>query len=55
EKPADYGWYLDMLQYGIPPSAGFGIGIERLTRFVCGLKSIWEARPYPKVSGIISP
>lgn len=55
EKPADYGWYLDMLQYGIPPSAGFGIGIERLTRFVCGLTSIWEARPYPKVSGIISP
>ncbi|MFQ6124513.1 MAG: asparagine synthetase A [Candidatus Heimdallarchaeota archaeon] len=55
ESPEDYGWYLDMLQYGIPPSAGFGIGIERLTRFVCGLTSIWEARPYPKVSGIISP
>ncbi len=52
---ADYGWYLDMLQYGIPPSAGFGIGIERLTRYVCGLASIWEARPYPKVSGVLSP
>lgn len=55
EKPTDYGWYLDMLKYGIPPSSGFGIGIERLTRFICGLTSIWEARPYPKVSGIISP
>jgi asparaginyl-tRNA synthetase len=55
EKLDTYQWYLDMLQYGIPPSAGFGIGIERLTRFVCGLASIWEARPYPKVSGVISP
>ncbi len=55
ESTADYGWYLDMLQYGIPPSAGFGIGIERLTRYVCGLASIWEARPYPKVSGVLSP
>ncbi|MFQ6086559.1 MAG: amino acid--tRNA ligase-related protein [Candidatus Bathyarchaeia archaeon] len=31
EDPAEYGWYLEMLKEGIPPSAGFGIGIERLT------------------------
>ncbi len=55
EDPRKYGWYLEMLKYGIPPSAGFGIGIERLTRFICGLKNIWEARPYPKVAGIVSP
>ncbi len=55
EDPAKYGWYLDMLQEGIPPSAGFGIGIERLTRYVCGLQAVWEARPYPKVAGVYSP
>ena len=55
EDPAKYGWYLDMLREGIPPSAGFGIGIERLTRYICGLKAIWEARPYPKVAGVYSP
>ena len=55
EDPSAYGWYLDMLREGIGPSAGFGIGIERLTRYVCGLKAVWEARPYPKVAGIYSP
>ena len=55
EDPAKYGWYLDMLREGIPPSAGFGIGIERLTRYICGLKAVWEARPYPKVAGVFSP
>ncbi len=55
ENPAKYEWYIEMLKFGIPPSAGFGIGVERLTRYVCGLKAIWEARPYPKVAGIYSP
>lgn len=55
EDPSKYGWYLDMLREGIPQSSGFGIGIERLTRYVCGLGAIWEARPYPKVAGVYSP
>lgn len=55
EDPARYGWYVDMLHYGVLPSAGFGIGVERLTRYICGLESVWEARPFPKVAGIASP
>ncbi|MFB0569315.1 MAG: amino acid--tRNA ligase-related protein [Nitrososphaeria archaeon] len=55
EDPARYGWYIDMLRYGVLPSAGFGIGIERLTRYVCGLEAVWEARLFPKVAGIPSP
>jgi len=55
EDPSQYGWYLDMLKAGIPPSAGFGIGVERLTRFICGLENIWDAVPFPKVAGIPSP
>jgi len=55
ENPSKYGWYLDMLREGIPPSSGFGIGMERLTRYVCGLHAVWEARPYPKVPGVYSP
>ncbi len=35
----------------LPPSAGFGIGIERLTRFIYGLKNIEEASLFPKVPG----
>ncbi len=55
EDPGAYGWYLEMLGEGVPPSAGLGIGVERLTRFVCGLEKIWEAVPFPKVPGIVSP
>ncbi|MCS7124383.1 MAG: asparagine synthetase A [Candidatus Bathyarchaeota archaeon] len=55
EDPSQYGWYLDMLKVGIPPSAGFGIGVERLTRFICGLENIWDAVPFPKVAGVLSP
>lgn len=55
ENPANYSWYLEMLKEGIPPSAGFGIGVERLTRFLCGLATIWEARLCPKLPGIHSP
>jgi asparaginyl-tRNA synthetase len=55
EDPGAYGWYLEMLREGIQPSAGFGIGVERFTRYVCGLDKIWEAVPFPKVPGIASP
>jgi asparaginyl-tRNA synthetase len=53
ENPAEYSWYLEMLQEGIHPSAGFGIGVERLTRFICGVDHIWECTPFPKVPGIL--
>ncbi len=53
--PEEYSWYLQMLKEGVPHSVGFGIGVERLTRWICGLKTIWEAVPFPKVPGISSP
>ncbi|MFN7106008.1 MAG: asparagine synthetase A [Pyrobaculum sp.] len=53
EDPARYQWFLEMLKELYPlQTAGFGIGIERLTRFLCGLRALWEARPYPKLAGI---
>lgn len=55
EDPADYGWYMEMLEDGVPLTAGFGIGLERLTRFICGLDSVVDARPFPKVPGVKSP
>ncbi len=55
ENPAKYRWYLDMVRAGIPRSAGFGIGIERLTRYIGGLDAVWQAAAYPKVPGVESP
>ncbi|MCU7786735.1 asparagine synthetase A [Pyrobaculum sp. 3827-6] len=53
EDPARYQWYLEMLRELYPlQTAGFGIGVERLTRYLCGLRAVWEARPYPKLAGI---
>jgi|UniRef100_A0A7V3RFC8 asparaginyl-tRNA synthetase len=47
-------WYLDEVKKGIPPSAGCGIGIERLTRFICNLKSVSQARLFAKLPGRLS-
>ncbi len=52
EDPLKYEWYLDMLKEGIPPSAGFGVGLERLTRYICGSSHIWECSPFPKLPGV---
>ena len=55
EDPENYEWYLKMLREGTTPSAGFGIGVERFTKYICGVDYIWEAEPFPKVPGIASP
>ncbi len=52
EDPSKYEWYMKMIEEGIPPSAGFGIGVERLTRYICGVRHSWECSAFPKVPGI---
>ncbi|USX53642.1 asparagine synthetase A [Lentzea sp. HUAS12] len=55
ENPAKYAWYLKMVREGVPSSAGFGIGLERLVRYLCGLESVWQASAFPKIPGVVSP
>ncbi|HET9168135.1 MAG TPA: asparagine synthetase A [Actinocrinis sp.] len=55
ENPAKYAWYLALAKEGLPASAGFGLGLERLTRYLAGLDAIWQANAYPKLPGIASP
>lgn len=50
-NPDALSWLLDFAKLGIPKSAGFGIGIERLTRFCCGFKRIDNVSLFPKVPG----
>ncbi|MFE6852094.1 asparagine synthetase A [Streptomyces sp. NPDC057674] len=54
ENPAKYGWYLDLARRGIPASSGFGIGLERFTRYVTGRQAAWQASAYPKLPGVVS-
>lgn len=55
ENPAKYGWYLKLVREGIPASAGFGIGVERFTRYLAGLDCAWQANAFPKLPGVVSP
>lgn len=43
-----YDWYLDLRKYGSVPHSGFGLGVERVMRWVCGLEKIWDAIPFPR-------
>lgn len=46
-----YSWYLDFRRYGTVPHAGFGLGLERLVVYACGLANIRDAIPYPRTPG----
>ena len=48
EKPEEYEFYLDTRRYGSVPHAGFGLGVERLIKWICGLESIKDAIPFPR-------
>ncbi len=49
--PEDYAGFLRLAEEGLPPSAGFGIGIERLVRFILGLAHVGEVRLFPRIPG----
>ena len=48
ENIEDYKYYLDTRKYGSVPHAGFGLGTERLIRWICGLDSIKDAIGFPR-------
>jgi asparaginyl-tRNA synthetase len=55
ENPAKYAWYLDLAREGLRASAGFGLGVQRLTRYLAGLDTVAQATSYPKLPGIATP
>ncbi|MGA9998322.1 MAG: asparagine--tRNA ligase, partial [Pyrinomonadaceae bacterium] len=44
-----FNWYLDLRRYGSVPHAGFGMGIERCTTWMCGIEHIRETIPFPRM------
>lgn len=50
-----YEWYLDLRRYGACPSAGFGMGLERVVAWVCGLDHVREAAPFARTMGRVYP
>ncbi|MFA6306000.1 MAG: asparagine--tRNA ligase [Candidatus Gracilibacteria bacterium] len=50
-----FQWYLDLRKYGSVPHSGFGIGLERLTGWLCGIHHIRETIPFPRTINRIYP
>jgi len=50
-----YEWYLDLRRYGSVPHGGFGLGVERTLAWICGLRHIREAIPFPRFMGRLYP
>jgi asparaginyl-tRNA synthetase len=50
-----FEWYLDLRRYGSVPHAGFGMGIERCTAWMCGIEHIRETIPFPRMLNRLRP
>jgi asparaginyl-tRNA synthetase len=50
-----YRWYVDLRDYGSVPHSGFGLGIERLVAWICGLDHVRETSPFPRTLNRIYP
>ncbi len=53
--PAAYDWYLDLRKYGSVPHGGFGLGIERLVRWITNSDDIKDTVLFPRTMSRILP
>jgi asparaginyl-tRNA synthetase len=53
--PSSYSWYLELRKFGLPPHAGFGMGLERCLVWLLDLKHIREACLFPRTPSRIRP
>jgi len=50
-----FEWYLDLRRFGAVPHAGFGMGIERCTAWMCGIEHVRETIPFPRMLYRLKP
>lgn len=50
-----FEWYLDLRRYGSVPHSGFGMGIERVVGWICGLEHVRETIPFPRMLYRLTP
>lgn len=48
-KVEDYKWYLDLRKYGSVPHAGFGLGLDRATMWICKTEHVRDTLPFPRL------
>ena len=54
-NPAAYDWYLDLRRYGSVPHGGFGLGIERLIRWITNVEDIKDTVLFPRTMSRVTP
>lgn len=50
-----YEWYLNTRKYGAVTHSGFGLGLERTVRWLCGIHHIRETIPFPRMLNRMEP
>jgi asparaginyl-tRNA synthetase len=50
-----FEWYIDLRRYGTVPHSGFGMGIERVVAWICGLEHVRETIPFPRMLYRLTP
>ena len=50
-----FDFHLKVFDYGMPPHAGFGLGLERLMMSMCGVDNIRDAALFPRDIDRLSP
>jgi len=50
-----FKWYLELRKYGSVPHSGFGMGVERVVGWICGIEHIREAIPFPRTIKRVYP
>jgi len=48
ESVDNYDWYFDLRKYGSVPHSGYGVGVERVVAWICGIDNIKDAIPFPR-------
>lgn len=54
-NPISFKSHLKAFDFGMPPHAGFGLGIDRWITFLCGLDDIRESIFYPRTPDRLTP
>jgi nondiscriminating aspartyl-tRNA synthetase len=54
-NPKDFKAYIDSFRFGAPPHAGWGVGLERLTMLMLGVKNIREVTLFPRDRERLTP
>lgn len=55
QAQARFGFLLDAFRFGVPPHAGFAVGLDRLTALLAGEENIREVIAFPKTQSGADP